>query len=157
MSTRENMLGPGAETGAATAPESATQRRQGSALLRAMYVTAGTALVAIGVIGIWVPGLPTTPFLLLAAWCYARSSERLYNWLLAHPQLGPPVQTFIRERAVSLRVKIFSIVFTWAMMGGLAWMHLHRPWLAALHLSLAVIQTSVMLVLKTARPARGRD
>ena len=51
-------------------------------LIRLLWITLGSSFVAIGTVGIFVPGLPTTVFMLLAAACYVRSSERLYNWLI---------------------------------------------------------------------------
>jgi len=65
--------------------------------------------VAIGAVGVVVPGLPTTPLLLLAAACFARSSPRLYAWLLRNPTFGPLIEDFRAGRGVSLRVKITAL------------------------------------------------
>ena len=73
----------------------------------------GTVSLALGVIGIFLPLLPTTPFLLLAAALYFRSSQVLYNWLLAHPHLGPYIRNFRENRAIPLRVKIISVSLVW--------------------------------------------
>lgn len=63
-----------------------------SKIVRFAYLAAGFLALAIGIVGVVVPLLPTTPFLLLAAWCFARSSERFLAWLLGHPRLGPPIR-----------------------------------------------------------------
>ena len=66
-------------------------------MLRYIYIIAGTICVIIGTIGAFVPLLPTTPLLLLAAWLYIRSSDRLYNWLLNQKILGPYIRVFMEE------------------------------------------------------------
>ena len=65
--------------------------------------------MAIGAIGVVVPGLPTTPLLLLAAACFARSSPRLYAWLLRNPTFGPLIEDFRAGRGVSVRVKATAL------------------------------------------------
>lgn len=72
---------------------------------RLLYLCAGWIALALGVIGIPLPLLPTTPFLLLAAVCFARGSQRWYGWLLQHPRLGPPIVAWQTERAIPRRVK----------------------------------------------------
>jgi len=64
----------------------------------------------IGIIGIVLPLLPTTPLLLLAAFCFARGSDRLNNWLLAHPTLGPPIHDWRRYGAISARAKFWAMI-----------------------------------------------
>ena len=67
-------------------------RPHGSRAVRIALVTAGTSSLALGVIGIFVPVLPTTPFVLLAAGCYARASTRLHGWLLRSRAFGPMIR-----------------------------------------------------------------
>lgn len=80
-----------------------------SGLSRALWALLGLAFVAIGAIGVVVPGLPTTPLLLLAAACFARSSPRLYAWLLRNPTFGPLIEDFRAGRGVSMRVKATAL------------------------------------------------
>lgn len=81
-----------------------------SAPVRALLVGIGTISLVLGVIGILVPILPTTPFLLLAAACYARASERLYGWLLGQPSLGPIVVEWRRSRSLPPGVKARALL-----------------------------------------------
>lgn len=72
---------------------------------RGFYLVLAWLALALGVIGIVVPGLPTTPFVLLAAWAAARSSERLHAWLRAHRLFGPMIRDWQATGAVSRRAK----------------------------------------------------
>lgn len=78
--------------------------------MRNALVATGTLCVAFGVLGIFLPLLPTTPFLLLAAACYARASRRFYNWLLNAPRLGALIIEWRRHRSIPYRVKVGAIV-----------------------------------------------
>ncbi len=71
---------------------------------------AGLISLALGVLGILLPLLPTTPFLLLAAYCFGRGSERLLKWLLNHPRLGPPIRDWRDHRAISRKAKALAAV-----------------------------------------------
>ncbi len=99
---------------------------------RALWVAAGGLALATGVVGIFLPLLPTTPFVLVAAFCFARGSERCERWLLAHPRFGPMVRGWRARRAIPLRVKQLA----WTMMAaGSTWAWLTLPprigWLPA--------------------------
>ncbi|WP_295940540.1 YbaN family protein [uncultured Alistipes sp.] len=76
----------------------------------------GCISFVMGIIGIFVPLLPTTPFLLLAAALWVRSSPRLYDWLLAHPRLGEYIRNFRENRAIPLRAKVVSLTLMWGAM-----------------------------------------
>lgn len=79
-------------------------------LLRPLWLLAGFASLVLGVIGIFLPLLPTTPFVLLAAFCFSRGSARLEAWMLGHPRLGPLIRDWRATRAVPLRAKQFASV-----------------------------------------------
>jgi uncharacterized membrane protein YbaN (DUF454 family) len=84
-------------------------RKHGSATVRVFLVIAGSVFVVLGVIGAFMPVLPTTPFLLLAAACYARASTRFYNFLLNNRTFGPTIREWQRHRSIPWRTKIYSI------------------------------------------------
>lgn len=102
------------------APKSSVKVK--SSILRVVLIVVGTVSVGIGVIGIFVPLLPTTPFLVLSAICYLRSSERFYKWLINNRLLGDYVKNWMEGRGITIRMKVsmiclliltiaFSIVF----------------------------------------------
>ena len=86
-------------------------------LRRKLLIIAGTLFVAIGILGIFIPILPTTPFLLLAAACYIRSSKRFYHWLIYNSLFGAYIRNYIEGRGMPLKVKIFTISLLWITIG----------------------------------------
>lgn len=80
---------------------------------RVFLITAGVVSLVLGIIGIVVPLLPTTPFLLLAATCFLRSSRKLYCWLTTHPVFGNYILGYQRYKAVSKRAKVSALVLLW--------------------------------------------
>ena len=82
-------------------------------LIRGALIIAGTFFTGLGIVGIFLPLLPTTPFLLLAAVCYVRSSERFYNWLLNNKWFGNYIKSYLEGKGVPLKVKILSISLLW--------------------------------------------
>ncbi len=78
--------------------------------LRLVWTLGGGLFVAIGTIGIALPLLPTTPFLLLAAYCFARSSPRLHDWLLSHRSFGPLISNWDQYGSIDRRSKLIAII-----------------------------------------------
>jgi uncharacterized membrane protein YbaN (DUF454 family) len=89
---------------------SAEMRKHNSLTVRIVFLGLGTLFVALGIVGIFLPVLPTTPFILLAAACYARASTRFYNWLLNNRILGPTILEWRRYRSIPYRVKWTAII-----------------------------------------------
>lgn len=79
-------------------------------MLRIFWILAGGLALLLGLVGIVMPLLPTTPLLLLAAFCFARASPRLEMWLVEHPRLGPPIRNWRAEGAISRRGKIAALI-----------------------------------------------
>ena len=96
-------------------------------LSRQIWRLAGGASLALGVIGIFLPLLPTTPFLLLAAYCFQKSSPRLHNWLVSHPTFGPAIEDWQQHGAISRTAKIQAMLALAAVLGlsfllGVGWL-----------------------------------
>ena len=84
---------------------------------RTLYKVTGFTLVGLGVVGIFLPLLPTTPLLLLAAACFSRSSERWHRWLLNHQTFGPIIRNWHEHKCIPRRAKLISIVMV-VLFGG---------------------------------------
>ena len=85
-------------------------RPSASRPVRGLLVALGSVALALGVVGLVIPVLPTTPFLLLAAACYARASDRLYAWLIGQPALGPVITEWRSSRSLPPGVKVRALV-----------------------------------------------
>ena len=88
-----------------------------SNLSRWVLIIIGSFFTGLGVLGIFLPLLPATPFLLLAAACYIRSSERFYNWLINNKWLGNYIKNYLEGKGVSLKSKVLSISLLWITIG----------------------------------------
>lgn len=86
-------------------------------MTRILLILGGSISVALGIAGILVPVLPTTPFLLLAAFCYARSSERFHQWLLTRPWFGQYIYNYRHRRGILFRDKVVTLVVLWLTLG----------------------------------------
>lgn len=82
---------------------------------RRCCIAAGSISLGIGIIGIVVPLLPTTPFLILAAYCYSKGSRRLYNKLLSNKLVGSYLRNYLEGKAMSFKAKIWSISILWGV------------------------------------------
>lgn len=83
------------------------------ASMKVIYTVLGSISLALGIAGVFLPLLPTTPFMLLTAWLYCKSSPRLYGWLMSHPYLGPYIRNYRDRRAITLSGKILSVALVW--------------------------------------------
>lgn len=82
---------------------------------KSLLIIVGTISLGLGIIGIVLPLLPTTPFLLLASYCYCRGSKRLDNWLLNNRYLGEYIRNYREGKGISLTIKVFTISLLWAV------------------------------------------
>lgn len=119
---------------------------------RILFVILGTICVGLGVLGMFLPVLPTTPFLLLAAACYIRSSERLYHRLITNPWCGAYIRNYREGKGLPLKLKAGTILLLWLTIGLTAWLATSSWWLRAILLGVAVGVTIHLLKLKTCKP-----
>ena len=121
---------------------------------RTIYTILGVLCVAVGAVGVVLPGLPTTPLLLLAVACFAKGSQRAHAWLIRNRLFGPIILTWENERAVTLRTKVTSSVLVVAtIVSSIAWC-VKTP---VMQITLAVIGAiglAIVLRLPTARRPR---
>ncbi|MFD2656333.1 YbaN family protein [Gracilibacillus thailandensis] len=80
---------------------------------RTIWIVGGSLSLIMGLIGIIAPLLPTTPLVLLAGFCYSKSSPRLYNWLMTNPYFGHYIADYKSGKGVPLRIKIFAVTVVW--------------------------------------------
>jgi len=103
-----------------------------------LYLLLGSVSLVVGVAGAFIPVLPTTPFLLVASFCYLRSSTRMYRWLMGHRVLGPYIVSYTVYKGVSRQNKIGSLVFLWCSL------------LLSIFLVCSLFVTLILLVVGTA-------
>lgn len=120
-------------------------------LRKAILIFTGTVCVALGVLGMFLPLLPTTVFLLMAAYCYSRSSERFHNWLLNNRLCGNYIRNYKSGRGISARQKITTISILWASIGVSIWLLGGGFWSTLLLLAVAIGVTLHLVLLKTYR------
>lgn len=110
-------------------------------LWRGLLLAVGLLSTALGVVGIFVPLLPTVPFLLLAAACFARSSERIHRWLLGHARLGPLLAGFLDDQGIPRKAKLRAIALIWLTIPPTALWLVSPPWLKGLLFAIALAVT----------------
>ncbi|MFP4665038.1 MAG: YbaN family protein [Bacteroidales bacterium] len=119
---------------------------------RIFFIVAGSLALGLGTLGVFVPGLPTTPFLLLSAALYLRSSEKLHQYLINHRYLGKYIHRYHTRKGMSMRTKIYAILLMWSMIALSSWLFIDELWLRLLLLVLGITGSIVMgLVVKTWR------
>lgn len=123
-----------------------------SQIRRMLLIALGTFFVLLGVVGIFVPLIPTTSPLLVAAWCYARSSPRFYHWLLNNPWFGAYIRNYREGRGLPARSKAVTLATLWLGIGATVLLIQPRWWVDLLLLAVAVGVTIHIVMLKTLRP-----
>jgi uncharacterized membrane protein YbaN (DUF454 family) len=118
--------------------------------VRLLLVGAGTGFVGLGVVGIVVPGLPTTPFLLLAAACYARSSNRFYQWLVSNRIFGPSIRQWRETHSIPRKSKYWALGFTLLSFGATIIFFAPSLWVRVV----LIVMLSVLLYLIWRLPTR---
>ena len=119
--------------------------------MKYLFAFLGSLSLALGVVGIFLPVLPTTPFLLLSAALYLRSSMKLYDWLMSHRYFGSYIRNFKENKAIPLRVKVVSVTMVWATLLYCTFAIAEVWWMRLLFISIASGVTLHILHYKTLR------
>ena len=109
----------------------------------------GIACVGLAILGVFLPLLPTTPFLLLALACFSRSSEKMHEWILTHKLFGPHIRLWHEERSMPLKSKVYAIS-TICAFGGLSIFSANNIWMKLFIFSLLLIPIYIILKAKNA-------
>ena len=120
-------------------------------LVRWLLLLLGFLSVGMGVIGIFVPGWPTTVWILIAAFFFARSSKRFYAWLLQHRLFGRMVRDYRAGLGIPLRIKVFAISMIVLFAGSSTLLMLSRPWIAVAIGALGIVGVAYLLRVPTKR------
>lgn len=124
---------------------------------KALLIFIGTVSVGLGVMGMFVPLMPTTVFLLLAAYCYSHSSEKFHNWLLSNRLCGKYISNYRSGKGISVRQKVSTISLLWASIGFSIWLLAAAWWVNLLLAVVAIGVTIHLLWIKTYRPEPASD
>lgn len=111
---------------------------------KTLYNIAGTVALLLGIMGIFLPLLPTTPFILLASACYMRGSDRMHHWLMNQRHLGPYLRSYQQGRGVPLRVKIVALATMWTSLTVSIWF-VPLPWVRIVLVGIGVSVTFYLL------------
>lgn len=117
--------------------------------MKSIYIILGTISLVVGIVGVFVPLLPTTPFLLLTAAVYFKGSPKLYNWLLGHKYLGSYIRNFREYKAIPLRAKIIMVSLIWITLLYSVCFIIEPLWLKIILSSIAIGTSYHILSFKT--------
>lgn len=119
--------------------------------MKIFYIISGSLCLALGAIGIFLPLLPTVPFLLLAAFLYCRGSEKLYRWLTGHRIFGRYITEYRENKAMPLKAKVISLAMLWTGIPAAMIFHVPCLWGDLLMGAILAGVTVHILMLRTAR------
>lgn len=126
-------------------PKLPTDHLYRSPLLRWLLWFCGALSLLLGIIGVLLPGLPTTPFVLLAAACFVRASPRAHRWLLQHPSFGPILRNWEEHRAITHRIRNVALISMLLTGSFSVWFLAGRPWLQAV-VAVAILTGSTVVL-----------
>jgi uncharacterized membrane protein YbaN (DUF454 family) len=118
-------------------------------ILKGLLIIIGIISVGLGILGMFLPVLPTTPFLLLAAACFARSSKRFYHWLLNNKWFGSYIKNYREGKGIPIRIKILSMGFMWITILTSSIFFLDIIYIRILLIVIAIIVTIHISLIKT--------
>lgn len=124
--------------------------------MKIVFNLLGSVFVMLGVLGMFLPLLPTTPFLLLASACYVRGSERLHRWLMNHRYLGPYIRNFREKRGMPLSAKVATLLLFWGSILISIW-RVEIPIVQAILAVICVFVTLLILRIKTLQESSSSE
>jgi len=125
-----------------------------SQVLRHLLIGVGWISIAGGVVGLFLPLVPTVPFLLLAVFCFSRSSERFHTWLVDHKHLGPMLKDYLVHGGVPLKAKALAIGTIWVSFPASTYFLVEIFWVKVLLLSTAAAVTVYLVIIPTVAPKK---
>ena len=129
-------------------------RREPKKIVRILLQVLGTLSVVLGIVGIFLPLLPTTPFLLLSSWCFVRSSDKMNQRLMHNKYLGPYIANYKSKRGITKRNKIYSLLFLYVTLG-ISFIYGPEYWWLKLGLAFIGIAVSVHILRFKTLPKEG--
>lgn len=123
---------------------------------KTIYKPLGFLFLGLALLGVFLPILPGTPFLLLSAWFFARSSEKWHRWLLSHELTGPMIRNWEERRCITRRTKVVAIASMLLAGGASVTFGVQQTWLRVTGIALLAIGTTVVLRLKTCEACAKR-
>jgi uncharacterized membrane protein YbaN (DUF454 family) len=125
-----------------------------ASLIKYLYLTLGSFFVVLGLVGIFVPVLPTAPFMLLAAFFYVRSSDRMYNWLINHRLFGESIKSYLEHRAMRKSAKVKAVASIWISLT-LSALLVQKAHVALILAVVGISLTVYLLSIRTLVPEEG--
>jgi len=122
-----------------------------SRLARPFLLGLGWIAVGLGLVGVVVPGLPTTPFLLVALWAFSRTSKRFHDWLYNHPRLGPPLRDWRQHGVIPLKAKVLAIA---TMTVSLLWINfgIAEDWVLPAIVGVCLVPPAIFILTRPSQP-----
>jgi len=127
------------------------RKQKSNRLVRGILIVAGTFFLGLGILGIILPILPTTPFLLLSAACYSRGSERFYKWLIGNRWFGKYISNYRTGKGIPVKVKIAVIIILWITISFSVVFIVIHPILRFILFIIAVLVTRHLLLIKNTK------
>lgn len=126
-------------------------RKFRSPVIKKALIAGGLLAVLLGTIGVFLPVLPTTPFLLLAAWCFGSSSDRFYFWLMNNRLWGKYLRDYTENKGIPFRIKAGALTMLWAAILSSAFFAVENILVRILLIVIALAVSSHILMIKTIR------
>ncbi|WP_372861149.1 YbaN family protein [Spongiibacter sp.] len=121
--------------------------------IRYSLIAVGWLSFALGMIGLLLPVVPTSPFLILSAACFLRSSPRFYHWLTQHPWFGRYIRYYMEGRGIPTKIKVLILLLLWIMILSSALLIVRIPWVTATLCSIAALVS--IYILRQPNPERS--